>query len=49
VEVLPFHQMGAYKWKTLGLDYELGQTPLPTDAQVQMALDIFREAGCRAR
>ena len=31
VEVLPFHQMGAFKWKTLGLDYQLADTPTPTD------------------
>ena len=49
VEVLPFHQMGAFKWKTLSLDYELENMQPPTDAQVQAALKIFRDAGCRAR
>jgi pyruvate formate lyase activating enzyme len=49
VEVLPFHQMGAFKWKTLGLDYRLAATPTPTESQVRAALDIFRAAGCRAR
>jgi pyruvate formate lyase activating enzyme len=49
VEVLPFHQMGAFKWKALGLDYTLAETPTPTAAQVQAALEIFRAAGCRAR
>jgi pyruvate formate lyase activating enzyme len=49
VEVLPFHQMGAFKWKTLGLDYKLADTPTPTESQVQAALDIFQAAGCRAR
>jgi pyruvate formate lyase activating enzyme len=49
VEVLPFHQMGAYKWKTLGLNYELADTPLPSDEQVQAAVNVFRAAGCRAR
>lgn len=49
VEVLPFHQMGAFKWKALGLDYKLADTPVPTQAQVQAALEIFRGAGCRAR
>jgi pyruvate formate lyase activating enzyme len=49
VEVLPFHQMGGFKWHTLGMDYRLGQTPTPTDDQVHTALQIFRGAGCRAR
>ncbi|WP_255467528.1 radical SAM protein [Roseomonas sp. HF4] len=49
VEVLPFHQMGAFKWKALGLDYKLADTPTPTEEQVQAALGIFRAAGCRAR
>jgi pyruvate formate lyase activating enzyme len=49
VEVLPFHQMGAFKWQTLGLEYQLSSQPTPTDAQVNAALEIFRGAGCRAR
>jgi pyruvate formate lyase activating enzyme len=49
VEVLPFHQMGAFKWKSFGLDYPLDHMEPPTEAQVKMALDIFRRAGCRAR
>ena len=42
VEVLPFHQMGAFKWKALGLDYQLADTPTPTEEQVRAALEIFR-------
>jgi pyruvate formate lyase activating enzyme len=49
VEVLPFHQMGAFKWTPLGLDYPLADTHPPTEAQMKMALDIFRHAGCRVR
>jgi pyruvate formate lyase activating enzyme len=49
VEVLPFHQMGAFKWKSLGLDYPLADTNPPTGEQVKKALDIFRQAGCNAR
>ena len=49
VEVLPFHQMGAFKWKSLGLENRLSDVPTPTDAQVMAVLDIFRGAGCRAR
>jgi pyruvate formate lyase activating enzyme len=49
VEVLPFHQMGEFKWKSLGLDYQLATTEPPTPEQVRGALDIFRRAGLRAR
>ena len=49
VEVLPLHQMGAFKWKALGLNYSLDGTPTPTGEQVRTALEIFRGAGCRAR
>lgn len=49
VEVLPFHQMGAFKWKSLGLDYRLADVPAPTERQVGAAMDIFRQAGCRVR
>ena len=49
VEVLPFHQMGAFKWQRIVLEYQLSNTPTPTDAQVGAALEIFRGAGCRAR
>jgi pyruvate formate lyase activating enzyme len=47
-EVLPFHQMGRYKWERLGLDYTLEQTEPPTAAQVDHALGIFRAAGLTA-
>ena len=49
VEVLPFHQMGEFKWKSLGLEYRLAATEPPTPEQVRVAIDIFRQAGCRAR
>jgi pyruvate formate lyase activating enzyme len=49
VEVLPFHQMGSFKWKSLGLEYKLEDTPAATKELKDMALAIFRGAGCRAR
>jgi pyruvate formate lyase activating enzyme len=41
VEVLPFHQMGAQKWRALGLDYRLSGRPTPTPEQVGRARDII--------
>jgi pyruvate formate lyase activating enzyme len=47
-EILPFHQMGRYKWQKLGLDYTLATTAPPSQEAVTRAVDIFREAGLRA-
>ncbi|HEY5724176.1 MAG TPA: pyruvate formate-lyase-activating protein [Allosphingosinicella sp.] len=48
VEVLPFHQMGKYKWERLGLDYRLASTSPPSAASVAQAIGIFRNAGLEA-
>jgi pyruvate formate lyase activating enzyme len=48
LEVLPFHQMGRYKWEKLGLDYTLDQTLPPTSEVVERAIGIFRAAGLNA-
>src|SRR5215203_1226139 len=48
VEILPFHQMGSYKWKRLNLDYELEATEPPTQAGVAEAVAVFRSAGLDA-
>jgi pyruvate formate lyase activating enzyme len=49
VEVQPFHQMGAFKWKAIHLDYKEANTTLPTAALVERVREQFRAAGCRAR
>lgn len=48
VEILPFHQMGAYKWHRLDLDYTLETTSPPTAEQVEAAIAIFRAASLNA-
>lgn len=48
VEILPFHQLGQYKWERLGLDYRLAATSPPTNDQVAHAVAIFRAAGLDA-
>jgi pyruvate formate lyase activating enzyme len=45
VEVLPFHQMGIDKWRKLGLDYKLADTPVPDAAQVARARELFAAQG----
>ena len=47
-EILPFHQLGQYKWEKLGLEYELASTDPPTNDGVATAVAIFREAGLNA-
>ena len=49
VEVQPFHQMGAFKWKAMKLDYELADTPPPPPELTKRVIEQFRAAGCRAR
>ena len=49
VEVQPFHQLGAFKWKALGLEYQLADT-LPASPELLVrVLEQFRAAGCNAR
>ena len=48
VEVLPFHQMGKFKWERLGLKYTLENAVAPTVEEAERACKIFRNAGLRA-
>ena len=48
VEVLPFHQMGKFKWKELGIKYHLESTKPPTAGSVEQALAVFQAAGLQA-
>jgi pyruvate formate lyase activating enzyme len=47
-EILPFHQMGRFKWEKLGIEYELSSTQPPSQEAVAQAIAIFREAGLNA-
>lgn len=48
VDVLPFHQMGRFKWERLGIRYALQDTEPPTPEACEQACEIFREAGLTA-
>src|ERR1044072_7063563 len=49
VEVQPFHQLGAFKWKAMGLEYKHHDTPPASRELVNRVVEQFRAAGCRAR
>ncbi len=48
VDVLPFHQMGRFKWKELGLEYKLEDVKPPSAESVEQACAVFRAAGLKA-
>jgi pyruvate formate lyase activating enzyme len=45
VDVLPFHQMGQYKWARLGLPYALEGVQPATPEAVSRSIEAFRAAG----
>ena len=47
VDVLPFHQMGKYKWKKLGLEYTLQDVEPPSAEVVERTCEVFRAAGLK--
>jgi pyruvate formate lyase activating enzyme len=48
VDVLPFHQMGRYKWERLGMRYALNDTEPPSAEACDRAIEIFRREGLAA-
>ena len=48
VDVLPFHQMGRFKWHKLGMDYVLEETQPPSREIVDQAIARFRAVGLKA-
>ena len=49
VEVQPFHQMGAFKWTAMNLEYKHADTQPPSRELVNRVIGQFRDAGCNAR
>jgi len=47
VDVLPFHQMGKYKWKELGVTYELADFKPPSAELVESVCAQFRGVGLK--
>lgn len=49
VEVQPFHQLGAFKWKSMKIDYTLEETDPPDPEVILRVRNQFSDAGCRVR
>ena len=45
IELLPFHKMGEYKWKEMGLDYTLTDTKEPDKELISQAREILESNG----
>lgn len=41
VEILPYHNMGKFKWEEFGEKYPLEDTPIPTQQQIENAKNIL--------
>jgi pyruvate formate lyase activating enzyme len=48
VDVLPFHQLGKYKWHRLGIEYALEDTRPPTHEETERTCEVFRSVGLQA-
>jgi pyruvate formate lyase activating enzyme len=48
VDVLPFHQLGQFKWKKLGIEYTLDQVQPPSHELVEWTRERFRSEGLKA-
>ena len=48
VDVLPFHQLGRYKWHNLKMNYTLEQSQPPSTELVERTIAIYRARGLNA-
>lgn len=48
VDVLPFHQMGKFKWAKLAIPYTLADVEPPDISLVERVCDVFRAHGLKA-
>ena len=49
VEIQPFHQLGAFKWKAMNLEYKLSDVQRPNKDLIDRVIGQFRAAGCNVR
>jgi pyruvate formate lyase activating enzyme len=48
VDVLPFHQMGRFKWEQLGMEYQLRDATPPSRETIEAVIARFRATGLNA-
>jgi pyruvate formate lyase activating enzyme len=48
VDILPFHQMGRFKWEKLGMDYKMRDAKPPSRETMDDAISHLRAAGLNA-
>ncbi len=48
VDLLPFHQLGEFKWKKLGIPYTLEKLEPPTEELIELTRSRFKAAGLQA-
>jgi pyruvate formate lyase activating enzyme len=48
VDILPFHQMGRFKWEKLGMDYKMRDAKPPSRETMDEAISHLRAAGLNA-
>jgi pyruvate formate lyase activating enzyme len=47
VDVLPFHQLGRFKWERLGMDYKLRDIEPPPREKIDEVISCFQAAGLK--
>jgi pyruvate formate lyase activating enzyme len=47
VDVLPFHQLGRFKWERLGLEYKLRDALPPSREKIDEVVARLRAAGLK--
>ncbi len=45
IDLLPFHQLGRFKWERLGIDYQVRNTLPPRQEKIEQVAARFRSAG----
>ena len=48
VNILPYHSIGANKYKNLGMEFKMGRTPPPAEKEVSRVLSLFASRGIHA-